>query len=66
MLAAFVGARRPGAIRTSESWANVFVSEVAAFDGPSNRAMKPTPDEPEPARLIAKREAAEDTYALRW
>ena len=41
-LAAFIGARRPEVIRTSESWANVSVSEVAAFEGPYNIRLHPT------------------------
>lgn len=39
-LAAFIGARRPGVIHTSESSANVSVSEVAAFDGPYNMSPR--------------------------
>ena len=38
----FIGARWPGAIRLSELWTNVSVSEVAAFEGPYNIRLHPT------------------------
>ena len=41
-LAAFSGARQPGVIRASESWANGSVCEMAAFDGPYNIRLHPT------------------------
>ena len=40
--AAFSGARQPGVIRASESWANVSVREVATFDEPYNLRLHPT------------------------
>ncbi len=42
VLASVFGARRRGAIRTSELYAHVSVFQVAAFDEPYNHRLHPT------------------------
>jgi hypothetical protein len=52
--AAFKGARWPELIRASGSWANVSVSEEAAFDEPYNVPNEPRADSDMIARAVRR------------